>query len=733
MSLAPAAPAAPAPGATAAGGAQLPATLPPLRPDLELLEAPQAADGSPSWTIHDPVRNSFFRIGHAAFQLLAHWDLGDPHSVLERVNAATPVRVDAGQLQQLLRFLAANQLIQTGGQAGLQDHLDRSARAKRSPWSWLLHRYLFFRIPLVRPDSFLAATLPLVRPLMRRGFVRLCLVLGGLGILLALRQWEEFTHTFVSFLTWQGALAFAATLAVTKVLHELAHGYMAKAYGCRVRSMGIAFLVFYPVLFTDTTDAWRLVSRRQRLLIGAAGMLAEVMLALLATFAWSFLPDGPVRSAAFLLATVTWTMTLLVNLNPFMRFDGYYLLSDWLGVQNLQARGFALGRWKLREVLFGFGERPPEKWDKRTARRLLLYAYATWLWRFFLFLGIAILVYHFFFKVLGLFLMVVELAWFIGRPIAQELAQWWQRRRAMRLNRNTALTLTVLAGLILLLAWPWQSRVAVPAVLQAGQHSALYPPVPARVVEVAVADGARVAEGALLYRLESRELDHELRQTRRRIELAQQLLRRQAASAETLERLPVLEQELAADRTRLTGLQAQQARLTVRAPIAGRLSDVPPELAAGQWVAREQTLGRVIGERPARLRGYVRAGDVSRFELGAEGRFYPQDPARAPVDVRVSARETVNASRLEIPYLAAAYGGGIETERRQTRDAAAEIAGTGLVPHTPVYRVDLTPTQTLAAPSQVIPGTAMVAGEARSLIGRAWRSAAAVLIRESGF
>ncbi|WP_051432192.1 site-2 protease family protein [Rhodovibrio salinarum] len=730
MSLAAAAPRAQSP---APGAGQLPDVLPPLRPDLELLEAPQAADGSPSWTIHDPVRNSFFRIGHTAFQLLANWDLGDPRDVLERVNAATPVQVDAGQLQQLLRFLSANQLVQTGGQLDLQDHLRRLAQQKRSPWSWLLHRYLFFRIPLVRPDGFLTATLPLVRPLMRRGFMRLCLALGIIGLLLALRQWETFTHTFVSFLSWQGAVAFAATLAVTKVPHELAHGYMAKAYGCRVRTMGVAFLVFYPVLFTDTTDAWRLVSRRQRLMIGAAGMLAEVMLALLATFAWSFLPDGMLRSGAFLLATVTWTMTLLVNLNPFMRFDGYYLLSDWLGVQNLQARGFALGRWKLRELLFGFGAPPPERWDRRTGRLLLLYAYSTWIWRFFLFLGIAILVYHFFFKVLGLFLMAVELSWFIARPIAQELAQWWQRRRAMRLNRNLIATLAALAGVVLLLTWPWQSRVPVPAVLQAGQHTALFPPVPARLVDIAARDSAQVQQGDLLYRLDSPELEHALRQTQKRIALAEQLLRRQAASAETLGRLTVLEQELAADRTRLDGLRAQQARLSVRAPIAGRLSDVPPELATGQWITREQTLGRIIGTSPARLRGYVRARDVARFEAGAAGRFYPQDPARAPIDVRVGARETVNASRLEIPYLAATYGGGIETERRQTRDAAAEIAGSGLVPHTPVYRVEMAPRADQAAPEQVVPGTVMVDGTGRSLIARAWRSAAAVLIRESGF
>jgi putative peptide zinc metalloprotease protein len=716
-----------------AGAPQLPERLPPLREELELLEAPAGHDGSPTWTIHDPVRNAFFRIGRAAFLLLSHWAVGAPQALLERVNTTTTQRVGPEQLQQLLRFLQANQLLLAAGPEAQADHLRRRAAQRGSPWKWVLHRYLFFRIPLVRPDRFLDATVHLVRPLMTRGFVLTCVVLGLLGIVLALRQWDSFTHTFLGFLSWEGAVAFGVTLMVTKVFHELAHGYAAKAYGCRVRTMGVAFMVFYPVLYTDTTDAWRLISRRQRLLIGAAGMIAEIQLALLATFAWSFLPDGPLRTGAFLLATVTWTMTLLVNLNPFMRFDGYYLLSDWMGIQNLQARGFAQGRWKLREWLFGFGEPAPERFTPKTRRRLLLYAYSTWVWRFLLFLGIALIVYNVFFKALGLFLMIVELAWFIGRPIKDELVQWWQRRRAMRLNANTLATLTVLALIVGVLVWPWQARVEVPAVLQAGSHATLYPPVPARIAALAAERGDRVAAGQVLVRLESPELTHQLAQTRRRIDLAEQLLRRQAASAEALERLQVLQQELAADRTRLEGLQAQQARLTVRAPQAGTLVDRPSELAAGQWVGLGQRLGRIVGDDPARLRGYVRGADLDRFADGAPGRFYPDDPAQPPLDVRVAARERVNASRLELPYLAAAYDGPIAVEARQAQDSEAQIAGTGLVPKEPVYRVDLTPAEPVTPPARVLRGTVMVEAEARSLLGRAWRYAAAVAVRESGF
>ena len=125
--------------------------------------------------------------------------------------------------------------------------------------------------------------------------------------------------------------------------------------------------------------------------------MTELAIAAFASLLWSFLPEGALRSAAFLLATTTWLLTLGVNLNPFMRFDGYFLLSDLLEVGNLQQRSFALARWWLREQLFGFAEQPPELLPRSLRRGLVIYAFCTWLYRFFLFLGIALLVYMLFF------------------------------------------------------------------------------------------------------------------------------------------------------------------------------------------------------------------------------------------------------------------------------------------------------------------------------------------------
>ena len=129
-------------------------------------------------------------------------------------------------------------------------------------------------------------------------------------------------------------MIYFITLILVKCLHELGHAYVAKYHGCRVSAIGIAFLVFFPFLYTDTTDAWRLRNHKDRLLINFAGILTELHLALIATFVWGVLPEGGL-GAAFFIATTSWISSIAINVSPFMRFDGYYVFSDWLK-ENLQ-------------------------------------------------------------------------------------------------------------------------------------------------------------------------------------------------------------------------------------------------------------------------------------------------------------------------------------------------------------------------------------------------------------
>ena len=110
-------------------------------------------------------------------------------------------------------------------------------------------------------------------------------------------------------------------------------------------------------------------------------------------------------------------MSLAINLNPFMRFDGYYILADLMRIENLQSRSFNLGVWRLREILFASGAPCPEPLPPRTVRWLAIYAWLTWLVRLVTFTGIALAVYAYFFKLLGIVLFLFEIVYFVARPI----------------------------------------------------------------------------------------------------------------------------------------------------------------------------------------------------------------------------------------------------------------------------------------------------------------------------
>lgn len=704
--------------------------LRPLRDDLTLLPATPSPDGAPAWTIHDPVRNRFFRIGPEAFEALARWALGSPAAIAEAIRRETPLQTTEDDVADLGVTLAASNLVQTDDLA----FLGRQADARRVSWfMWLIHNYLFIRMPLVRPDHFLESTLGLVRPFFSRIWRAVVIAMAIAGVILALRQWDAFLATFPHYATWEGAALVGLTLFATKALHELGHGYAAKRHGCRVPTMGVALMVLWPVLYTDTTDAWRLTSRRARLEIASAGINVELALAAIATLAWSFLPDGPARGAAFLVATVTWITTLLVNLSPFMRFDGYYLLSDALDIPNLQERSFALARWRLRELLFGFGFDPPERLPARLSKLLTVIAIATWIYRLVLFLGIAALVYHAFFKALGILLFAVEIGWFILRPFLNEFRIWVGLRHHLRLNLRLLATLAGLAGIVWLVAMPVTTTVSVPAVRRAADFSVVFAPTPARIRSVSTDVGDAVAAGHVLFELESPEIESRLRRITLRIELLQARIARQRAAQEGLDQVRVLEEDLAAALAESQGLSESRDQLVIGAPLTGIVRQMADGLVPGRWIGPSLPLALVAAPDTGQLVGYVAEEALDRISVGAAARFYSDDPAEPPLAARVVAIDRIAAAGLDIPALASVYGGGI-----LVKDAASATPhrGPALVPESAVYRLILAPEggrADTAAPERLTRGVVHVEAEARSLADRFLRTAFSVLIRETGF
>lgn len=698
--------------------------LPPLREDLGLHEAPPAPDGSPCWRLADPAANRYYQLAWPAFEILARWHLGDAEAIADAVNSETTLELEQEDVYGVLDFLSAHYLLEARSQRDTARLMTAVKARQTHPLAWLVKNYLFFRIPLVRPGAFLSRWSGVAAICWRREFWIAVAALALLALFLVGRQWDAFMHGFTAYQGWQGMLALGVAMSFAKVGHELGHAFAAQRHGCRVPAMGVAFLVMWPVLYTDTNEAWKLVSRKARLQIGAAGMAAELVLAVLATLAWVMLPDGELRAGVFFLATGSWVLTLLVNASPFMRFDGYFLLSDWLGMPNLHERAFAMGRWWLRERLFGLNAPPPEDASPQLRHGLAGFALATWCYRLVVFFGIALVVYHAFFKLLGMVLFAIELGWFIVLPAVRELRAWWALRAHMRWNRRSAMAAGGLAAALALLVLPWQGGVSAPGVLAPAREQVLNTHVPARVVELPAAGLREVREGQVLARLESPELTVRLEQAREAEANWRQRLEQQSFSAELLEQGAVLRRHWEEAAAQLKGLEEEQARLTVRAPFDGVILARNFEIGPGSWLPANEMLLAVADRRASQVHVLVGEDDLGRLHPGAAARFVPEAVEFGRRRCVVSRIDPFNAAQIDEPALASVHGGRI---------AARPDAHGALLPAATVYRVTLDHCDPATAPLLRLRGTAHLEADRQSLAAPLLRQLGRVLMREAGF
>ena len=683
--------------------------------------------GEQGWLLYDPLRHQYFSLGRTGVILLDLFRKTGSLAALKAQIQQAKLDISDYDIEKFIAFMRENFLV-AGHDSGHVHQLAENRQRRQTHWfMWLVHNYLFIKIPLLRPDKALTRLLPIMAVFAGRGFRLLVYGLGLYGLFNLFFQWEAFGSAFSYFFNLQGMAYYVLALVGVKMAHELGHALVAKYHGLRVSSMGVALLVLFPVLYTDNTDAWRLVDARKKLQIVLAGILVELHIALLALFAWGVLDDGPLRSVAYFLTTASIVGSLLVNLNPFMRFDGYYALADYLGMQNLQPRAFALARWQMRQWLFGLAEPVPEPFDRQRHYFLVFYSFATWAYRFFLFIGIALLVYFFAFKLLGLFLFIVEIAWFILRPIINEMRQWWQRRALFSINRQTLRTLLLLVLLSGALGLPWRSGFSVPAVLEAEQQMQVFLPEPAWIETVHVTDGAHVAPGTILLTARSATLTHAIESEQREIRLLQAYVRRHAASRDNLRDKLVREEELAAGESRLRGLVARRDRLTLRAAIAGRVS-LSSELQAGRWHRADEQLAFIYSDTAKRITAYIEEGQVEKLAPEANGVFLADNGLHPALPARLQILNETAVTNLAHRAMASPHGGPIAT--REEPDAP-EIWR----PETALYKTVFAPTSSAETGDigHDIVGKLHVRTAPYSPLSQLWKQLSALFIRESGF
>lgn len=534
-------------------------------------------------------------------------------------------------------------------------------KVKQKIWSPLA-----VRIPIWDPDRFLAATLPLVRPLFGWTGLLLWLVVVAIGVVLAVMHFGAITdNIFDRALTPRNLLVLWLVYPVVKALHELGHGYAVKIRGGEVHEIGIMLLVLIPVPYVDASAASGFRSKHQRMLVGGIGIMVELALASLALIVWLNAEVGPVHAIAYNVMLIGGVSTLLFNGNPLLRFDGYYVLADWLEIPNLGSR--ANKHLGYLAEKYAFGSTDAEPVTRLAWERFWFVAYGIAAFVYRLFIMFAIILYiGGKFLIVGVLLAIWAIVTQALVPISKGV-KFLTTSHKLKTNRVRAAAVTTgaLGGLgLLLFVVPFPHRTIVDGVTWPSERSQIRVQTDGFVAGIPKGSRARATAGEPVLVAEDPFL------LARAELLAAQIrgLRIQRTAMDRQDRVQaqLVAEEITAARAELARTKEQIAGLTVRAPRDGVVVLANEQDLPGRFLRKGALIGYVVDRTDAlTLRVMVNQDDVGLVRqdlVGVEVMPAGWDAAPAPATL---VRETPGGTvRLPTPALGVLGGGTIPTDPR---------------------------------------------------------------------
>jgi putative peptide zinc metalloprotease protein len=634
-----------------------------FRPDLEAFDH-RDGTGRKIILLKDPVSEKYFRVSAYEHRFLKN--LNGKVSIedtQERLKAKGYYYSDEDRNQIVSRaaqtgLLLGTQLGSAQYQKAMKDRIVQWKRGQR------LSSVYFLFIPLVNPDRFLQRTVPIFRVLCNRWTAALTAVALVGAIYLVLSGLPRMHREFLFFFNTGNLVYLWVTISLTKLTHELAHAYTAKGMGLHVPQMGIVFLIFFPCLFCNTTDAWQLADRRQRMAISGAGVVAELVLGICATYVWYFSKPGVVNSIAFYLIGVSLASTVLVNGNPLLKFDGYFLLTDWLGMPNLYLKSFAYLRYLFMNRILGVPTITDPAGQPKETVILATYGILSFIYRIFLYTGIAVGVYYRFDKTLGILLAVLALGLFMVRPTMKGLISLYRQRSLLRPGTGGVLTLvgafTVMAAL---LGLPIPGNSVYPCYLDSSRKQKLTVPQHTWVDEVHIREGTKVLRGAVLFTLDTSILNLKLLEKEADRETIRTDLGLMLLSDQRRAEIPGKEIELyqVEDEIRRIKQQLAKAQGGITAPFDGVVTKLNPQMKEGFQPGEGVVVGELESPAECAIHGLIPERDLEKVQVGQEIRILlngrGKDFVRKIHDIRPFSEKDLNES----PF-SSRVGGELATE-----------------------------------------------------------------------
>ncbi len=654
----------------------------------------QRFGGRTVFVIEDPAGGQYYRLSEAAYFWLGLLD-GSRRVDESWRSAQAQLGEDAPTQRECVDLLARLQihgLLEGEGPIAPDMLARRRQQAARSRFRQRAGMGVSFTLPLVNPQRFLASTSWLWRAAYSWGGLAVYVLALGAGLYSVLTRPDAIFGDFNSVLDPGNVAWLALVLVLLRAWHELGHAAACTALGARCSELGLMFvLLVFPFPYCDATAAWRLPQAWKRVVVSAGGMLFETFVASLAAVVWARSEPGLVRTLCYNTMVLSGVTTILFNINPLLRYDGYYIVSDVLGIPNLWQRSRDAAKFLLERVAFNVSAaRPPSVRGPGEFWMLVAYAvcsipyrilvaftliYAVWSSPRYLTLG----------AVLAFAGFVLFVAWPVARGAGYLLGSpklLGRRSRALGVGAGV-----VALGLAALGLVPVSASADAPAILRAGDERPLRFGEDGFVERVLARPGARVEGGQPLVELRSPDVEAALAQARSRRDEA--LARRDQAAASDPTRRQIEERGVEQAAAELARAQARHDALVLRSPmpgvfVPGKSAGLEVENLPGQFVRRGDLLGYVV--EPGRMVARAALSDRDqafvfphgpKIELDARGspsvhaQVRVRGQASRAIPAQITQFPSAGSHQLDAPALGISAGGDVIEDPSDRRGQTA--------------------------------------------------------------
>ncbi len=546
------------------------ALKPRLRPHVQITR--QRFQGGRWHVAHDPSSNAFYRLSPVQYEFVGLLDGSRTVDEVWQLNLARhgDDALTQNDVIQVMGQLYGGNLLQADVPPETDQLLSRGRDRFKKKAIGQAIGLMYFRVPLFNPNGLLNTVEPVLRPMLSR--VGLVIWLGVIiaALTALIPNWKTLVGGFDSAIAPSNWIFIGISFIVLKLWHEFGHGVLTKRFGGQVPVLGAMMLVLIPSPFVDCSSAWSFPSKWQRVVVAAGGMMFELFAAAVAAFVWLATRDNPgvVHQLAYNAMLTASISTIVFNANPLMRFDGYFILSDLLGVPNLMQRSMQMLKFLFQKHVYRVEQPQQPTSDPREALILLVYGVLAMAYRVFIFISVTLYVLGKMFG-LGVILAVWTAAmWFI-LPVGQ-LVHWLATSAQLTHKRGRAIgaTLTMVAGGLILLGlvrFPDYRRAS--GVVESQHTAQLFTGSDGFLSQVHVRPGQRVRAGEPVVTLENDELRARLELAK--AQLGEAIAREQQAAARSPAEEQVAREYVATIGKARDVAQSKVDKLVVRAPHDG--------------------------------------------------------------------------------------------------------------------------------------------------------------------